>query len=336
MKSIKWVESVGLRKFIVHEYTEEEIESLIENVSYIVSRYIHVTDGDIEKFGTLYNWVVKNIEFVNEDDPKAENVSLVSNVSKVLNYRKGGRLSFAKAFQLILRYAGINASLVYSMGAFDTIGFFNGQKVYSLLGESDYAILRVMLDGRYYYCDVAWDCMVNKYKFFDKLRLFLFSKDELRIRHKFVGEGNIESTCSYHGDDCDDLLQFSEERIKEIDEIFLDIERLKAYISGAELNIKVIDSEITELKDKLDDINIDSIDYKVLFADLMKLENEMDEEEIKMIKYEKQREGIIDSYSSFLLNKYLNEEDRNIEALKKLRDKRFISKYMFDVLSMCL
>lgn len=336
LKKIKWIESVGLRRFVVHEYTDSEIESLVDNVSYIVSRYVHVTDGDIEKFGVLYDWMINNIEFVNEDDPKGENVSLVSNAAKVLNYRKGGRLSFAKAFQLLLRYAGVNSAIVYSMGAFDTIGFFNGQKVYSLLGESDYAILRVVLDGRIYYCDIAWDCMVNKFKFFDKLRLFLFSKDELRIRHKFVGEGNIENTCSYHGDDSDDLLQFAQDRIKEVDDVFLDIERLSAYINGAEFNIKFLETEIADAKQKLETVNMDSVEYKILFSDFIKLEQEMDEEEIKLIKFEKQRDGIVDSYSNFLVSKYLDEKNRNLDSLTALKEKRFMSKYMYELLVKCL
>ncbi len=336
IKNIKWVESVGLRKFVVHEYSDAEIESLLENVSYIVSKYVYVTDGDIEKFGTLYNWMINNIGFVNEDDPKDEDVSLVSNVAKVLNYRNGGRLSYAKAFQLILRYAGINSTIVYSMGAYDTIGFFNGQKVYSLLGESDYAILRVKLDDRYYYCDVAWDCMVNKYKFFDKLRLFLFSKDELRIRHKFVGEGNIDNTGSYHGDDCDEVIAFAEARITEADDMFYDIDRMNSYINGVDFNIKVIDKEMDSLKEQIDKTDIDSMDYKILFADLIKLEEEIDEEENNIIKYENQKKGIIDSYSDNLLRRYLNDNDRNKESLAKLKNKGYISQYLYDILEECL
>jgi len=199
-----WVESVGLRKYIIHEYTTDEIKSLIQNVTAIVSKYVYVDDGDIERFGILYKWMTSNIEFVNEDDPKNENVETVSNMYKVFNYRKGGRLSFAKAFQLLLSFAGVKSSVVYSLGALESIGYYNGQKVYSLLGTSDYALLRVSIDERYYYCDIAWDSFVSDYKYFDQLRLFLVSKNELKLRHKFVGEGNIEKSYSYHGDDSDD------------------------------------------------------------------------------------------------------------------------------------
>ena len=97
-----WVESAGLRRYHTYEYTNAEIDSMLKIVSSIVSKYIYSTDGDIEKFGVLYNWMINNIKFVNEDDPKLENINLVSNVNKVFSYGRGGRLSYAKAFQILL------------------------------------------------------------------------------------------------------------------------------------------------------------------------------------------------------------------------------------------
>lgn len=335
LTNIRWIESVGLRKFVTHEYTNEEIISLVDNIKMIVSKYTFVTDGDVEKFGVLYNWMINNISFVNEDDPKNEDKEQVNNVYKVFKHGKGGRLSFAKAFQLLLKFVGINSSVVYSMGALDTIGYYNGQKVYSLLGESDYAVLRVTLDGRYYYCDVAWDCLVTDFKFFDELKLFLLSKEELKLRHKFVGEGNITHSYSYHGDDSDELLQFSKDRINDVDETFGDIERLKSDITGVELNILYLNGEIEELNKKINEVNIDSIEYKKLFKDLIDVEEELEELENNLVKYENQREGIIESYSNFLITHYVPDYIVDIEALSTIKDECVISDYLLNILSIC-
>ena len=113
------------------------------------------------KFGVLYSWMINNMKFVNEDDPEGENLNLISNVNKVFSYSRGGRLSMAKAFQMLLSFVGIKSSVVYSVGATDVIGYFNGEKVCSLLGESDYAVLRVTLDEKDYDCDIAWDALIN-------------------------------------------------------------------------------------------------------------------------------------------------------------------------------
>ena len=81
--------------------------------------------------------------------------------------------------------------------------------------------------------------MILEHGIYDKLRLFLFSKNELKIRHKFVGEANITNTHSYRGDDSDDLIVFANDIIREVNEMFEDIERLKPEIDGIGLNIYV-------------------------------------------------------------------------------------------------
>lgn len=332
-----WVESEGLRSYSIHEYTKQEIDSLIKIVSAIVSKNIYVTDGDIEKFGVLYRWMVKNIIFVNEDDPQGEDIGDLDNIYKVFNYRKGGRLTFAKAFQLLLSFAGVESSVVYSLGALDTIGFYNGEKVYSLLGTSDYALLRVTIDNRYYYCDIAWDSMVCDYKYFDELRLFLVSKDELKLRHKFVGEGNIEHSYSYHGDDSDDLIMFSNDRLKEVEEIFSDIERVDPYITGNDLNSSFTKKNISQLKSKMDDLESQTDEYKSLAKELAIEEERLNEEEADLVRYNNIRKGIIESYANTLISHYIKTEDYNnkeeiIESLTKQHELSLISTYIYDVL----
>ena len=49
--NVSWVDSFGLRKYLIHEYTQDELDNLMTYIVFIVSKYIHKTDGDIEKFG---------------------------------------------------------------------------------------------------------------------------------------------------------------------------------------------------------------------------------------------------------------------------------------------
>lgn len=336
-----WVESAGLRRYHTYEYTNAEIDSMLKLISSIVSKYIYSTDGDIEKFGVLYDWMINNVKFVNEDDPKLENINLVSNVNKVFNYGKGGRLSYAKAFQILLSFAGIKSSVVYSLGAIDDIGVFNGEKIYSLLGESDYAVLRVTLDDRDYYCDVAWDALVLEHGYYDKLRLFLFSKDELKIRHKFVGEANITNTHSYRGDDSDDLIVFANDRLKEVNETFDDIERLKPEIDGIGLNIAINKSRIRELKNELDNLDMMSKEYKERINELDALEDKIDIDEAELIRLENARKGIVFNYSKILGDRYLTSYfDMTYRELMNTLDKKeevkLLSTYMYNLLKLCV
>ncbi len=337
-----WIESVGLRKHVEHIYSQEELDNLIDMLTDIVAKYIFVTDGDIEKFGVLYSWMIHNINFVNEDDPKGEDVNLINNIYKVFNMRKGGRLSFAKAFQLLLCFAGVNSSVVYSLGALDTIGYYNGKKVYSLLGTSDYALLRVIIEGKYYYCDIAWDSLVSDYKYFDELRLLLVSKDELKIRHKFVGEGNITNSYSYHGDDSDDLIMFANDRIKNVDEMFEDINRYEEEINGAEINCSFIRKVMTDLKERImkPDKKITHSEYTMIRQEFDNNEIDLREEEAKLIMYSNLRDGVIDSYNGFLQEHYLinskSTKDNLLNELNNRKDTLWLSKYMYDILTSCL
>lgn len=341
LSRFNWVESVGLRKFYNYEYTTAEIDSMIESISYIVSKNVYATDGDLEKFSVLYKWMIDNIKFVNEDDPRGENLSFVSNVNKVFTYYKGGRLSYSKAFQMLLSFAGIKSSIVYSMGAIDTIGFYNGQKIYSLLGESDYAVLRVTLDGREYYCDPTWDSLVNENGFYDMLNLFLFSKDELKVRHKYVGEGNITNTHSYHGDDAEEMLLFAQDRLKEVKDTFDDIERLKPSIDGKELNIAVLKVNYNTTKSQLNLHDSNSLEYKEILKKIDELEEKIENDEAELIRLENNRDGIVDSYTFVLLSRYINvsddvDSDVILKYLEKKLDIKLISSYMAELLKMCI
>ena len=173
------------------------------------------------------------------------------------------------------------------------------------------------------------------------MRFFLFSKNELKSRHKFVGEGNIDSSYSYHGDDCDELLKKASERIKEVDDIFEDIERLKPEITGKELNIAILKLKINDLSNEIDNLAIDSENYKNKMLELTSVEDEIDNISSELIRLENNREGIIKSYSNFLLDTYMNSE-RNLEKSEKLailnrkEQVLLISDYMANLLRECL
>ncbi len=338
--NVRWVDSLGLRKYLIHEYTQDELDNLMTYIVFIVSKYIHKTDGDIEKFGVLYRWMLSNIEFINEDDPKGDKelFERVNNIYKVFNFNKGGRLSYAKAFQLLLAYAGVKSSVVYSMGALDAIGYYNGEKVYSLLGTSDYALLRVTLEGKYYYTDVAWDSMVNYYKFFDELRLFLVSKEELSIRHKFVGEGNIDKTYSYHGDDCDDLIMYSIERIKETDDIFERITSFDSLLLGETINKKYLDNKVVTLTNKLKEINKEASTYMEVENELKETQKELGLIQLRVRDYEDQKEIEQIKYVDYFMTHYLTEEEMSLDnekLIQRLDDKvknYLLSKYVYEIL----
>ena len=227
------------------------------------------------------------------------------------------------------------------MGANDVIGFYNDQKVCSLLGESDYAVLRVNLDNKDYYCDIAWDSLINFHGFFDKMRVFLFSKTELKSRHKFVGEGNIENIYSYHGDDCDELISFAKNRCKDVDEMFEDIDKVKPDIEGIDLNIVLLKLNKHDLTEKMNSLEVDSDEYKKLMKELTEMENKMDEFSTELVRLENVREGVIKSYTNLLKERYftldqINDPEETIEDLNKKEDFLLVSTYMNELFKLVL
>jgi hypothetical protein len=333
LSRITWVECSGLRKYSMHQFTNDEIVSLMGAISSIASKYIYVSDGEIEKFGILYKWMINNVSFVNEDEPNNESASNINNIYKVFNFRKGGRLSYAKAFQILLSYVGIESTVVYSYGARDEIGYYNGKKVYSLLGDSDYALLRVKLDGRYYYTDVAWDSMISKLNYFDELRLLLISKDELKLRHKLVGEDEITKSYSYNGDDSDDLIVFANDRINEVDKLFTDIERYDSSIYGLEIDSKLIEGRIEKLNKEKNEPNSSD---KTIEGELEDLNHDLDENQAELHRINNYKQGIFDSYAEVLKSRYLYNQKYSNEEIKKDLDNRkalfLISDYVYNIL----
>ena len=128
---------------------------------------------------------------------------------------------------------------------------------------------------------------------------------------------------------------------KEVDELFDDIERLKPDISGKELNVAITKLKINDLKNEIDDLDMNSSLYKDKMLDLTKLEDEIDSLTADIVRFENEREGIINSYSNLLIRRYLN-DDVNIDLskleeilIKKIKTME-ISEYLTSLLELCL
>ena len=222
--NISWIGSVGIREYVIHDYSKYEIEYIIKSIVKVTSKYIYAKDDEYERFAILYKWMTDNIRFINEDLEEARNS--INSLYDVFKYRTAGRLLYTRTFQMLLSFADIESSMVYSLGALKDFQFASGESAVSILGNSDYGLLRVKLSNKYYYCDIARDSLIRSSKMFDYYKLFLVSKDELRSIHKLVGEGGIDANYSYNGDDADDLVYFSESRFKEINMMYRKIDKL--------------------------------------------------------------------------------------------------------------
>ena len=222
--NIYWIGSVGLRKYIVHDYSNYEIEFIINSIVKVTSKYIYAKDDEYERFAVLYKWMIDNIEFINDDIEEPRNS--INSIYDVFRYKVASRLLYARTFQLLLSFADIDAAMVYSLGALKDFQFASGETAVSLLGSSDYGLLRVKLSNKYYYCDIARDSLIRASKMFNFYKLFLSSKKELKNIHKLVGEGNIVADHSYNGDDGDDLVFFAESRFKEIRSVYKKINKI--------------------------------------------------------------------------------------------------------------
>ncbi len=320
-EKIRWVESTGLRNFNVHQFTKDEIESVIGYIGDIASKFTYPSDDPIEKFTILYQWMITNIKFYNADDPTVEENIDMNNSYTVFNYGSGGRVSYAKAFQMLLTYVDVDATIVNSYGALDSIGYYNGKKVFSLFGTSDYSLLRLTIDGRNYYCDVAWDSMIKNFQYFDVLRLFLISKDELSLRHRLVGEGNVLNSYSYHGDDSDELVFFAQKRVEEVNKFFDHLNEVDKKIKGIEINKLVNVSGINKAtsREEISEINKDLINDLGEYNSWVKGRNNIIRRNAKMLR------------NNYLVNHDLKGDKLYNYLIDQLENMR-ISKYLFDIL----
>jgi hypothetical protein len=309
----EWVEYVGLRKHTYYAYDKEEITNLAKYINKVVDKYIYKNDSPMEKFVILYKWMIDNVSFVNEDTLFFKNdLGKLCGIANTFRYLKGGRLSYAKAFQFLLSFAGIKSDIVYSLGASDSIGLFNGQEVHSLLGATDYALLKVYIDNKAYYCDIAWDGSVNKSNCYNELHLFLMDKEELLLRHRIVGEVNVINTYSLHGEYEEDLLMYASDRIKSVNKFMNKLDSYKAYLDGASMNIEFLENEIKDLRLE----NTTEYDDE-LFSD----EDDLKEQKELYDEYLEKRRQLVLEHKNIICSKYLgieNVDKLNIEEKSDL------------------
>jgi len=296
-ETVEWVEYCGLRKHTYYAYDSEEMKKLASLVNKIICKYIYKNDSDMEKFVILYSWMINNIDFVNEDILFFRNdIGKLKGIYNTFKYLKGGRLSYAKAFQFLLEFAGIKSDIIYSLGGSDSIGIYNGQEVHSLLGANDYALLKVYINNKTYYCDVAWDSSCLDDDCYNELRLFLMDKEELLLRHRIVGEVNVNDASSIPSDDADDLLMYAKDRIKDVDRMISKLCQYDREIDRMNNNISFLEEELKDLRlSDTSEFDDELIEDEHLLMDQTDVYNEFKDKRYKMLK----------DYRNILCRKYL-------------------------------
>ena len=330
---INWIEATGFRYKNYMLYSNEEVYSLFKMVSDIISKYIYFNDGNVEKFGVCYQWFVNNFRFLNGD-----NYINDDNILKVFRTGYGSRLTYAKAFQFLLSVVGIDSDMIYSVGALENIGVNNGVVLASLNGSSDYALLRVKIDGRHYYCDIAWDSLVKDQDFYENLRLVLVSLDELKIRHQIVSELHEGKSSTYHSNDTENLIVFAQDRIDSVNNMILDIEKDKEKLNDIEYKLVRIDDDLYELN------HLDKEDLDIA-SKIDSINGEKNELESNMTKLNEKRKKKIIKYKNDFLGNYLGLAENNIskkelndrmKLLNNLNNYGFISSYIYKLISLSL
>ena len=334
--NINWIEATGFRYKNYMLYSSNEVSDLFKLVSDIISRYVLISDGSVEKFGIAYEWFVSNIRFLN-----GENYINDDNIMKVFRTGYGSRLTYAKAFQFLLSVVGIDSDMIYSVGALDNIGVSNGVVLANLSGSSDYALLRVKIDGRLYYCDVAWDSLVKDQDFYENLRLVLVSLDELKIRHQIVSELHEGKSSSYSAADTENLIVFAQDRIKSVNDMISDIEKDKKNMNDIEYQLISIDDEIDVLNKRIANMSNDD-----LLSQLKDKENQRKELIDQLEDYNNKRLETILSYKNNIISNYLDipvavnlskkEINSAKEVIGKLNEYGFLSNYVYRLINTVL
>lgn len=337
---INWIEATGYRYKNYYTYDYNEINKLFRVCSDSISKYIFMGDGDIERFSIVYDWFVSSVRFLNGDNYIAND-----NVFKVLKSGYGSRLTYAKAFQFLLSVVGVDSDIVYSYGASDSLGINDGNVLAKLSGNSDYALLRVKIDGRHYYCDIAWDSMIKEQDFYDKLRLVLVSYDELKIRHNLINIDNVKSS-SYSNNQIQDLIDFAEERINKVNEMFNTIEQYSVSINSLENKLIKLDEELADLKYEIDNLDEKDELYNNKLACLVKVKEENNKYENELKEFQNKRNDVIYDFKNQLLESYLDipesfvfdDENREkySEMIGKMNEYGILSNYVYRILMVLL
>lgn len=332
---VQFVDCYGYRKSHVKVLDKEDLFSLLDHINDIVSLYVFEDDTDIKKFYKVHQWMMKNITYINEDIE--ENLDYYGVVDAFIDL-KAGRLSYARTFQLLLLFAGVKTDLVYSTGATDLIGKYRDIDLISFEGTGDYALVKCLIDGKYYYTDVAWNRYTLENNCYNDLKLLLLSKDDVSKKHKLVGEGIVEKSATYNAKLLEEVISEVENSIQDVDYLLKDIVLSDDNVDDSKLLFVENNKEIEELKEKINKEEVGTELYNKLVEELISLEKVINSYNKILVKYTDTQKDLIDKYSFFIMTNYLKVNDlsrlstdiRNQLELKL--NYRVISQYLYDLL----
>lgn len=336
---VKFVDCYGYRNVHIKTLKTDALMSLVNNICDIVSLYCFKSDTDIKKFCVLHKWMLDNIVYINED---VEEHLEYYGVVDAFVYKKAGRLSYARVFQLLLIFAGIETSLVYSSGVTNLIGKYQNVDLLSFDGNGDYAMVRSLIDGKYYYTDIAWNKRTLEENCYDDLKIMLVSKDDLLLKHSLVGEGIVDKTSTYNFKVIEEINDEVKNTIHDVDYLFKEVEISDDNVVASSQMFAENNSEIEELKRKISQEEVGTELYNSLVEELISLEKVINSYNKILVKYNDGQKAIINKYSNFILNKYFgvmsndNIDDIMINKLELQNKYHVVSKYLYDLLKMYL
>lgn len=332
---VQFVDCYGYRKTHVKVLKKEDLFSLLDNINDIVSLYCFDNDTDIKKFYKIHQWMMKNITYINED--VEENLDYYGVVDAFVDL-KAGRLSYARTFQLLLLFVGIKTDLVYSTGATELIGKYTDIDLVSFQGDGDYALVKCLIDEKYYYTDIAWNRFTTENNCYSDLKLLLLSKEDISLKHKLVGEGIVEKSATYNPKLLEDVISEVENNIQDVDYLLKDINLSDENVSNSKELFGENNKEIDELKERISQEEVGTELYNKLVEELVSLEKVINSYNKILVKYTDSQKELIEKYSFFIMSNYLLVNDItkvSSDIRRKLelrRNYKIISQYLYDLL----
>lgn len=172
-----WNEKVGFKMQQRLSYKTGEMHIIYENAMDFVRNYVDLNASDLDKFTTIYLWMLKNIRLVDNDYANGICFGLK-------NYESNAR-SYAKILQFILRIVKIDSFDINTLPLLESS--------YGEIPSDDYFILRTLIDGVVNYSDPAWDAKVSQASGNISTVYMLVSKNSILLNHRIIGELSIDN-----------------------------------------------------------------------------------------------------------------------------------------------
>lgn len=336
---VSFIDCYGIRNVHVKVLKKEALISLLANINDIVSLYCYKNDEEFKKFNVLHKWMLDNIVYINED--VEENLEYYGVVDAFV-FKKAGRLSYARVFQLLLLAAGIKAELVYSSSVTDLIGKYNGIDILPFEGEGDYAIVKCELDDKIYYTDIAWNKRTLENNCYNDLKILLVSKDELLTKHNIAGDGIVSKGSSINPKQIEEIMDEVNKTIQDVDYLFEETSISDGMVNNSAVMFAENNAEIEELKKRINEEEVGTELYNSLVEELISLEKMLSSYNKIINKYNDSQKNIITKYSDFILTNYLgfislDRLDSGVLRKLELRKKyNVIATYLYDLLKIYL